>query len=720
MIYPHMNTMPRYRTEVPQLDGGINHADAPDRIADNQLTDGENVWWHESALRTRPGLIAEESGAAADKTIVQPISEQETMLLHFDDLDSDGRPRTNTCRFHCQMLSVNAAPSYAPTNNGAAVVAKWPGFVLPTGFVCRAPKSGGSAWYAFISDGSILMQNPAKTADDPGWVAAEPYIPLVMINGCGDARADSAAKSSGVCGTLYEGVNLLTGAFRCRFTTDGQSSSFTLPRRPLDRLTGHEVTVRLVLQKSSGEQHTVTMTVSPPTDLTSETTWCTDGVTVEPTELGLSESAGSSLKLWCGVTWETGSICFAVSPTIASDTSAASPAAVAAVFSNNLEVTAYQTTAGHIDRICRMRRAIWFGGDRSGLGGGTRLFVSGSTASPNLIHWSDVNNPLYFPENNYAYIGDSSQSVTGFGRQGEALVIFKERELYCAQYVAGSRYSAESVQSGEIADVTAYAAVFPITPLHASIGCDCPHTIRLVNNRLIWADSRGYVYMLPAVSPYHERTVRDISANIRRDLQTCSAQALQNAVACEYNGYYMLFVGCRVFLLSAEDGALTSFTGYADEETARRRLCWFIWQLGSLLPIAAAGDRDLLRLSTGSTVYRFGGTADGEQPIACRFATKRFDFGRPYISKAIRRLCVSMARLDGTLRIAYRTENGTVEDAAEIHPGDNQNAFTCQPSPARLSPNLSRVRECGIQCESDSTFAVGGLTIDYSVQGEGK
>ena len=64
---------------------------------------------------------------------------------------------------------------------------------------------------------------------------------------------------------------------------------------------------------------------------------------------------------------------------------------------NNLTITASKASSGDMAKICGMRFNTWYGGDASGLRGGTRLFVSGNPEYPNLVHWSDVNNPLYFP-----------------------------------------------------------------------------------------------------------------------------------------------------------------------------------------------------------------------------------------------------------------------------------------------------------------------------------
>ena len=63
MRYPAMNRNEKYRVEVPQLSGGVNLIDPPERVEDDQLTEAENVWWERGALRTRPGLHKLDTGA---------------------------------------------------------------------------------------------------------------------------------------------------------------------------------------------------------------------------------------------------------------------------------------------------------------------------------------------------------------------------------------------------------------------------------------------------------------------------------------------------------------------------------------------------------------------------------------------------------------------------------------------------------------------------------
>ena len=102
------------------------------------------------------------------------------------------------------------------------------------------------------------------------------------------------------------------------------------------------------------------------------------------------------------------------------------------------------------------------------------------------MHWSDLNNPLYFPENNFSTVGDGSQKITAFGKQNDMLIIFKEHEIYYTNY-ASNNFTAEEVMSGAIIDVASSSATFPLTQIHSLIGCDCPNTIRLCANRLVWA-----------------------------------------------------------------------------------------------------------------------------------------------------------------------------------------------------------------------------------------
>lgn len=710
MKYPAMRGTGKYRVEVPQLSGGTNMADAAQRVEDNQLTDSLNVWWHDNLLQTRPGLTrgSEIFSYTWKKHTVQTVNEQETFLMHWQDIGG------GKWIFYPEMISAREQPSYTRHGTGQCTIQT----DQPGGYMVRAPQGAGTDWYAFTTGGIRQHEMEDGGPGLDGWKpVTELYVPTVLVNGKGNASAD------GMTGTLFEGYNLLTAQFKAKFTTDGKddapeeeisswhgSDVFMLPTE-IDTTKGGKVEIQF-------DQHKYTIQLTNTFD---DLMWGRTTEEIEREYVGDPSGETKYHRRFLEVTiWKTGKIefsCYRYSDD--GGTSINTTGIPAASIANNLTVTAYSAgwSKEDSDKILCMTRCCWFGGDRSGLAGGTRLFVCGNPEYPNLVHWSDVNNPLYFPENNYAYVGDSSQAVTGFGKQGDLLLIFKQSEIYAAQYVAGQSYTAADVENGKVVDVAAYAAQFPLTPIHPTVGCDCPDTIRLVNNRLCWADSRGYIYMLPTVNQYNERVVREIGGNIRRALTGHTEAEWESAGACEYCGHYMLTVGRRAYLLETNNSSFSSYTYYAKETAAQRLLPWYIWEFPQAIA-AVAGDRDTVKLAAGAYVYRLSGKTDDGEPIHSRFVTKLFDFGRSQAGKAIHQIYITMADAGGRVRVSYLTEDYTAEDAYLLEAnGDEQPNTAGYFKPFRLSPNLHRIREFGIRCESEGTMAVSGISIDYTIQG---
>lgn len=722
MRYKRMPVPAKASVTVPQLSGGMNLNDAPNTVNDNQLTDSRNMWWHRNALRTRPGLAVEQEGKL---TVVatgnidrfytsNPISERETMLGQML-VSSDGK--TGAFRGYALDLEKGIASLGRRMN---VTLEEDGGF---SSFGVKASKGSETDYYFFLSDGTVLQQGPEPAEGlERELVTAEPYVPLVMVNGRGVANY-SDLETAAANGDVYEGYNRLTSRFKCSFTTDGSALYFPLPRLTQFNPDDFSYTYTFLNQTNNtvetfDPEETSTQYNPEVFGYTAE-----EGVTAHPgVRIGMSDNwmAANAVILLVD---DTGSI-IGQKPLPSS------------VQNNNLVITLKGDKEEERDSICRMTRCVWFGGDRSGIGGGTRLFVTGHPDKPNLVCWSDVNNPLYFPENNYAYIGDGAEAVTGFGKQGELLILFKEHEIYAAQYVAGDDDDYEFAEAGGV-EITTYMAKFPITPLHSSIGCDCPDTIRLVNNRLVWADSTGRVYMLPTVNQYNERNVREISPNIRPLLRQHSTGALKKAVAGEYCGYYTLLVDNSLYLLDTQNSAFVSFNYYSKENEAQRALPWYAWTLdppltdedaGEWLTMVSDGARSLLLRQPQYTgvygaqvwkLYGLEGDTDAGEPIPCHFTTKLWDFDRPDYKKSVEQLYVGADLTPGgRVRIAYVTEKGTFNDAYAI---TDRGTITGEDvgyiRRVRLSPNVRMVQVFGIRFESDAAMAVDGILIKVRQQG---
>ncbi len=695
MQYATMRGQSGMTVTVPKLEGGVNLSDLPTQVEDNQLTDVRNMWWHQGVLRTRPGLKEVAGGSAFSNGTLNKsrISEREEIVFYVVDGGDD--PVT----VRADLFSTRGRNEIGMfTMNGADRSA------------LGVHVDDEKPYLIFTGDGSIRHAAEGESVTD-----AEPYVPHVTV--------ERRNEDGSVDNITFEGFNMLTPEFKCSFSTNGEDTSFKLPAKDLDRCA---VMVLMTIQTENGAKEITFHVPAPEGDAV--------GSSVE-IEMDNADAAAFPLnenltptrvRALATIYYTLGELQIygyieGYNEEYNSQQSGYYP--FKAATTNNVVVTASKTQEGQRDTICRMTKATWFGGTRSGLDSGTRLFVTGNPDKPHLVHWSDVNKPLYFPENNYFYVGDADQKVTGFGKQGELLVIFKEREIYCSQYVAGSTITADDLISGAVTDIAALTAQFPLTPLHPMIGCDCPDTIRLVNNRLVWATSDAHVYMLTSVNQYSERNVRDITALIRRDLEKHSANELKAAVATEYKGHYMLILpDGTAYLLDVGNSAFQSYAYYASEKKANRALPWTIWKLGKdgeqFLSAVSTGD-EICLLTSGGIVYTLEGEDDDGEPIECSFTTKLFDFGRGDVKKAITHLYLGVADSStNTVRVSYITDAYTAEDAYIIESGGdhNEREAGCMRT-HRLTPNVHRVRLFGIRCDSEGAMAVDSIQIKTKPQG---
>ena len=716
----------RTSVTVPQLSGGVNKYDVPNRIADNQLSDCNNMWWHDGALRTRPGLSV--LGASLPKleyNSKQIVNEREMLLTDMYNY-GDG------ISFSAAKMSINEGLQKLGAGGFSYYGKRSPEGYALTALGIEADKNDATGWYYLLSNGEVIKENNKDNLPQPGfgWVKTEPYVPTVVINGTGTEWQTSNGYTGN---TMYEDFNMLTRAYRCEFTTDGVSYTWNLPERKLatdivgedvnDETGGKMAVVELTLKKAgSGKIRTISA------EFFAET--------AEPMEqrkkvaVDTDEAPGSGYtEMWLEITFNPKDGCV---KTIfrGKDSTGKITAPIGgplAVDTNNLKITVWRNRKYEKERmtICRMTRGIWFGGDRSGVEGGSRFFVCGNPDKPNLVHWSGIEHPTYFPEHNYTYVGEPGQAVTAFGKQGDLLVLYKAREMYAIQYVAGDNTDMDFATSGGVS-ITTYMAQFPMTPINAMVGCDCPDTVRLVNNRLVWATSTGEVYMLTAVDQYNERNVRMISRNIQAELAATGKDALQQAVAGEYFGYYLLLVNNKVFLLDTQTSAFSSFNYYSNEDGARKALPWFVWTLPERYAYAGmVACENQVRLTVcdretdEAKALMLAGDKDEGSPIACYFTTKLWDFDRPDYKKSIEQMYLGVGCAEqGIVQLTYVTEKGSFADPYMVV--DRRNAvgralrYICK---VRVTPNVRMVQCFGARFDCNTTMEVDGLFIKVRQQG---
>lgn len=718
MKYAPMAPSAPTKVTIPRLNGGLNVYDVPNRVADNQLTDCDNLWWYRGALRTRPGLTCSDWREAVAYTHRQVVDERTTLAYGF--YADDG-----AVKFDAAKLSDAGFSPLGYLGEPHTVDAEPTQAADLTAMGIRARKNDGFGWYYLLSNGEIIR--PGNSIDTP-WVDAEPYIPTVLINGVGEEFTGEAEPS------VYEDYNRLTRAFQCHFTTDGTSTTWKLPMKNLatnlpgvdlkSEVGGVALKIELDVCGKDGAVSTIRkeLTLGDDRCVKSET----EPISAE--EAGVSADEWNSIQVEISFNPATGVVKTRLygTGTAQNVSTQPIPGGLPFVTTNNLRITAWRGREYEKDRltICKMTRGTWYGGDGSGIAGGTRFFVCGNPDEPDLLCWSDKDQPLYFPELNRSRVGDTHSAITALGKQSSLLVVYKEHEIYGMQYLSSDSEDYDFATSGGVA-VTSYTATFALMPINAGVGCDCPDTVRLTNNRLVWACSDGSVYMLTATNQYSERNVRMISRNVRDAITACGKKTLKNAMAAELEGYYLLIVGHRVFLMNTQTSAFGSFSYYDDEDAAAKAIPWFTWTLPEHLNYisATSGENAVLLAVTDPDTEKgtvatldTGEKTDNGNPIPCRMATKLWDFGIPDYKKSVEQMYVGLRCEDlPRLQITYVTDRGSHIDPYRMKDTGVDGVGYCPIR--RLTPNVRMVQAFGIKVDSDAAVEMDGITVKFRKQG---
>lgn len=737
MCFPLMNKRPRQAVVVPELSGGMNLRDSVSMVLDNQLTDARNVWFKDGVLKTRPGIdnmahFINENWRDAEIKPHEIFNTVEGEVCRLFTAQSDT---------HIYFFWIGKYNKDTKENNFIELPAIR--ITCKNFFVVQKDKN----LYCFLQSGTVYKCD--ISADEPKW---EPlgegendfYVPTIATN-CMAANIEGSITNAQLLkdATMLEGFNLLGNRFKIYASTvDKEELSVGAEGEPKkhymmyaipfagDVRVEHllETILKVSITQHDGQiaEHTVEVTEAGTFEESSYNK--IDGLKLEARIQG-----GESLKL----NFYRKDSDF---PTYVTEDD---------YIFNNMEIIApcYNPPENY-DKIFNMSCATWFGGAAEGVYGGTRLFLGGNETEPNLVCYSDLNNPLYFPENNYFYVGESTSPVTAFGKMSDMLVIFKDNETYYTQYQRNTGITAKAVMNQSVIDIAASSVYFPLTLINANIGCDCPDTVELCRNRLVWTNSEGKVYTLVSSNQYNERNIFEIGEMIHRKLKT--EKNLKNARSIDWNGYYLLHTkdtedteASRIYVLDYNSYGYQYVSSYSKTEDANLRIPWYFWEFelkaGNLQSTALdVVDGALLLVESGyygifkaefneeaAYDYLIDSTDTSLEeyrtiphPIKSEAQTKLFEFGAQGYYKNVDKVVLSVGNNGGVpINVSFVTDMGAEE--TEILPdGSQTEAYTAgYVKSMQLSPCVRQVERFGLKLSCEGPLAVDGITLTYRVTG---
>ncbi len=547
MRYKKQGQNGTYRMRVPMFEGGLNADAHASVIEDNELGDVCNLRIRNGVLQIRPTLIGHANQSHTELGVLRStaLTRRNTIdQITRQPFDVDGE----LCIATIAVQSYSNGPAYQTESR--ILIVTLDGEVKASYTMPDADPQAKNGMVLIPVDAEkykvpFLVYHYGRVFRPNGDILEEVpdndehmYVPLVMINGKGGSTEPN--------GVMFEGFNLLTDYYRAQFTTDtGTSSMHESFAMPTALQSGSAVTVEVV---TNDGVYKATATVNGDAVPFTKP----DGELDNNHMVSANDDGVVSMR----------------------------PPFDKSPISNNVTVTA--KASGKSGQLKSPTCGAWFGGTNNRLGG-TRVFLAGfSEGQRAKIVWSDVNDPFYFPENNYTYVGDQSQAITALDKQEDMLVIFKERETYYTTYVEGD-IDESAVAEGTNVDVTAVQAYFPVKQLSPYVGCDCPNTVVPCRNRLVWMNSDGRVYTLASANQYSERNIREIGQKIRPRLLRDTTEATRRAAyAADYDGEYIVLCGNQAYAFCYGAAGFVNVNSYASSSNAAKRLAWFVYRFDGL------------------------------------------------------------------------------------------------------------------------------------------
>ena len=257
---------------------------------------------------------------------------------------------------------------------------------------------------------------------------------------------------------------------------------------------------------------------------------------------------------------------------------------------DNVFITYTKRVEGYSDRIKKCTIC-----DLYGLGGSNRVFLSGNPDYKAYDWYSDIFRPNYFPDLNYSIVGTSDTAIMGYQRLGKYQIILKEDNQQDSTVF--QRFGTLNNDGG---------VTFSVEQGVAGIGAASKYCFGMLADEPLFLSRQG-VQAITSNNILAERTIRNRSFFV--DSYLTKEDNLQNAIACEWNNFFILCVNGVAYVL---DGKNKSYKERSTASYDYNYECYYWTNIPAICLLSVAGEL-------------YFGTEDGK---ICKFNTDKSGMDR--------------------------------------------------------------------------------------------
>lgn len=311
---------------------------------------------------------------------------------------------------------------------------------------------------------------------------------------------------------------------------------------------------------------------------------------------------------------------------------------------------------GFDDTIYRCECVTSFGGS---VGGGTRLFFSGDANKKGSYYKSELQNPLNVPADSEEIVGDGCENVTAMIKMYGALIILCENSVYRMDY-----------------NLTQDGVYFTCKQISYGRGCDMPGSVQLVDNRVVFANSKEGLFIIDSTDEAGEHNIKPIGSNILKGQEMgfldIDLANRTNAQSLDFDRKYYLFAGDMAYIWDYDKSHYSDNGNYAKSSG---KLSWYIYDglmngtwfdMGTDICLLAVSHNAFYSFSLDEMVDFTSKIRSGDMDFGegncCKFVEKISVFltkdsesdaeltvfcdGQAYYTQSLVKVCGKMHRLD--------------------------------------------------------------------------
>lgn len=178
-----------------------------------------------------------------------------------------------------------------------------------------------------------------------------------------------------------------------------------------------------------------------------------------------------------------------------------------------------------------------------------QVFVSGNPNYPQYVWYSDIADPLYFPDTNYLFVGGAGTDVKGMIPFGNQIAVFKEPSvtestIFLLNYSTATdqKIDANGEQYTETRDE------YKVKHGFAGIGSLSADTVLALGDEPLFLSQKGIMGMV-ASAINSTNSLKNRSGYL--DPKLLKETNLSNAVATVHDNYYILVVNGHAYVLDS-------------------------------------------------------------------------------------------------------------------------------------------------------------------------